>query len=307
MSERVLLTGGTGLIGGPALSLLVARGWDVHALSSRPQEAVEGVTWHTVDLTDTADVARVVPRIGASHLLHFAWSVRPGQVWNSPENVRWVEASLALVRAFADGPGRRAVLAGSCGEYLWGDAPCSEHSTPIAPRTVYGSCKAALLDVLTAAAPALGLSAAWGRIFFVYGPGEHPDRLVAAVVRSLLAGREAETSHGRQVRDYLHSADVAAAFVDLLESDVAGPVNIGSGTGVELREIATLAAEIVGRLDLLRLGARPAADFEPSRIVGDVSRLRSEVGFSPRFTLEAGLADTVEWWRARALDAVEAR
>lgn len=301
MGKRVLITGATGLIGAQALRLLVEQGWEVDALTSRPHHESRvdvPITWHVVDLTDAASVERVLPTIGASHLLHFAWSVTPGQVWTSLENLRWVEASLRLVRIFAAAGGVRAVVAGSCGEYSWANLPCSEHTTPIAPRTLYGASKVALLNVLTAAAAELQLSLGWGRTFFVYGPNEHPDRLVASVVRNLLANEPAITTHGRQIRDYLHSVDVAGAFVELLGSNVQGPVNVGSGEGHALADIVRCLGEITGRSELIRLGGRAAAEYEPPSIVADISRLSSEVGFRPMFDLTAGLADTVAWWRA---------
>ena len=54
-----------------------------------------------------------------THLLHLAWYAEPGLFWRSPENLRWVEASLRLLRAFAEHGGQRAVMAGSCAEYAW--------------------------------------------------------------------------------------------------------------------------------------------------------------------------------------------
>ena len=72
------------------------------------------------------------------------------------------------------------------------------------------------------------LSSAWGRIFFQFGPYEHPDRLVPSVIRHLLLNQEALCTHGRQIRSFLHVADVGAAFAHLLDSEVQGPVNIGS-------------------------------------------------------------------------------
>ncbi|WP_421021629.1 NAD-dependent epimerase/dehydratase family protein, partial [Klebsiella pneumoniae] len=83
--------------------------------------------------------------------------------------------------------------------------------------------------MLTAYASQTGLSATWARLFFMYGPGEHPNRVTSSVILSLLQGKSAQCSHGMQIRDFLHVADVASALVTLLDSDVTGPVNIGSG------------------------------------------------------------------------------
>src|SRR5205085_8625551 len=125
--------------------------------------------------------------------------------WTAPENVRWVEASLALLRAFAEAGGRRAVLAGTCAEYDWGagDEVLNERNTPLRPDTLYGAAKHGLHVVGAAQAAQVGFELAWGRVFFLYGPGEAPGRLVPAVARALLAGEPAKTTAGTQVRDFL--------------------------------------------------------------------------------------------------------
>ncbi len=134
------------------------------------------------------------------------------------------------MRAFRAAGGTRVVTAGSCLEYDWNYGYCSEVATPLraAHALRHLQARAAAADV-GADDAARWFTSAWGRIFFLYGPHEHPDRLVASVIRSLLAGEPARTSHGNQVRDYLYAGDVADAFVALLESDVTGPINIASG------------------------------------------------------------------------------
>jgi nucleoside-diphosphate-sugar epimerase len=141
------------------------------------------------------------------------------------------------------------------------------------------------------------LTSAWGRIFFLYGPHEHPDRLVASVIRSLLAGQPARTSHGRQVRDYLYAADVADAFVTLLDSGVTGPINIASGQAVALRDIVNRVGQLMGRPDLIELGAIPTAPTDTPLVVGDTARLCSALRWSPSWDLDRGLAATIERWR----------
>jgi nucleoside-diphosphate-sugar epimerase len=143
------------------------------------------------------------------------------------------------------------------------------------------------------------LSAAWGRIFFVYGPFEQQQRLVPSVIKSLLKGEAARCSTGTQIRDFLHVADVAEAFVALLESDVTGPVNVASGRPAALQDVIGVIAARFDRPDLIHWGAIPAAPDEPPLLVADTRRLTHEVGWSPRYNLESGLRQTIEWWQAR--------
>jgi nucleoside-diphosphate-sugar epimerase len=295
--RRVLVTGATGFIGRHTLAPLTERGFEVHAVTSRTPPEDDGVRWHQVDLLGREGLRDLLAATTPSDLLHLAWYAEPGRFWMSSENLAWGSATVRLVQAFAEYGGRRAVVAGSCAEYRWGDpGPCVEGTTALEPATLYGTCKNATRVALEAAAERLGIEVAWGRIFFVFGPGEAPDRLVASVARALLAGDRAATTDGHQIRDVLHVQDVAEALVALLDSPVTGPVNVGSGVGRQLLELITAIGACAGQSDLLDVGALPARPDDPEELVADVGRLRDEVGFSARVGWEDGIAQTVRWW-----------
>jgi len=285
---------------------LVRRGHEVHAVSARPREGASDVVWHAADLLQADAAHEVVERARPELMLHLAWYAEHGRFWTSVENVRWVEATLRLLRAFAARDGRRVALAGTCAEYEWSveGGVCSEEDTPLRPATLYGVSKHATRAVSQALADEAGFELAWGRIFFLYGPGEAGTRLVPSVVQPLLEGEPAAVSEGSQVRDFLHVDDVAEAFVALLESDVCGPVNIGSGEGVAVRQVIELIGEITGRSDLIRFGTVARRLDEPATLVAGVRRLRDEVGFRPHIELGDGIAATIAWWQDQRRSAV---
>lgn len=189
------------------------------------------------------------------------------------------------------------MAAGTCAEYEWGDQRCLELETPLRPATLYGVTKNSLREVAECFAQLNGLSFAWGRIFLTYGPHEHVARLVPSVTRALLLGEPAECSPGSHRRDFLYVEDVAEAFAALTDSEVEGSFNVASGESTSIKEVVGTLGSITGRTDLLRLGALPERAGDPPVLVGDNGRLRRELGWSPRSTLERGLADTVAWWR----------
>lgn len=295
---RILLTGATGFIGRHCIEPLTARGWEVVAVTSQPaagRPEREGVVWRQADLLDPAEPARLIAETKPEALLHLAWRLVAGSV----ENYRWTRASLQLAMEFAEQGGRRAVMAGSCAEYDWqATQPLTEDSVR-RPATPYGLCKNALGELFESYRNEIVLSAAWARIFFVYGPGEAENRLVASIVRSLLAGEPAETTHGEQQRDYLFVGDLADALAALVDSDLTGPINIASGRTVRLKELVREIGRQLGREELLRLGAIAAHPDEAAEVSANVARLTGELDWQPRLDHTEGLARTIAWWRQR--------
>jgi nucleoside-diphosphate-sugar epimerase len=174
---------------------------------------------------------------------------------------------------------------------------CDERTTPTVPATLYGASKHAVHGVLEAWGEQTGVSVGWARLFFLYGPHEHPDRLVSSVIRALLAKREAACTAGAQVRDFQHVDDCAGALAALLDRDVRGAVNIASGHATTIAEVAISIADQLGARDLVKLGARAMPAGDPPVLTASVQRLRAEVGWTDRFDLERGLAHAIDYWR----------
>jgi nucleoside-diphosphate-sugar epimerase len=301
--RRVLVTGASGFIGRQVIDPLLGRGYEVHAVARQAAD-VGDVVWHTADLLAPRGVERVLERSSPTHLAHLAWCAEPGTYATDAANLDWAAATLRLVRRFAEHGGSRAVLAGTCAEYDWSvGRPCSELSTPIAPRTLYATAKDAVRRVIEAFASRNGVSAAWTRIFHVYGPYEHASKLVPSTVLALLRGTPAPLGEGRQVFDFVHVADVGAALAAILDSATEGPVNIGSGTGTSVRAVATTIGELIGRPDLLRFGTIGEAGLTSPPVVAHPRRLTEEVGWRSIRTLREGLTESVEWWRAAEVAA----
>ena len=296
--KKVLVTGATGFIGKVCLPLLLKNGYEVHAVSSKNDQTQRGnVCWHRANLHDTKDVESMISKIQPTHLLHLAWYTEHKKYWASLENHDWVQASFALVQAFRKYGGRKSLIAGTCAEYDWSQGVCSEDITPLLPASLYGACRNELRQKIEVFSKDTGLSSAWGRIFFTYGPSEHPNRLVSSVISSLLQGKMIPCSDGSQQRDFLFVEDVASAFVAILENDFEGAINIGSGTAIRVRDVISAISNKIGRDDLVEFAKLPLPANEPALLVADVKKLKERIGWSAEYDLSRGLDKTIQWWR----------
>ena len=296
--KKVLLTGASGFIGRYCLRKLLENGYAVHAVSRIELKSDNpNLHWHKADFLKNDEISTVISQVRPDHLLHLAWQATPGIFWSSTENIQWVAASLELLRCFHEQGGRRVVMAGTCAEYDWSYGYCTEGVTPLAPSTLYGTCKHSLQMALSSYSRQTGLSSAWGRVFFLYGPHEHNDRLVAAVIRASLKGDTVRCSQGDQIRDFLHIEDAADAFVAILDSEACGPINVASGRPVALKEVILRIATRLASKELVKFGAKPRAEDDPPVLFANVDRLSEEVGWVPKYELASGLDQTIDWWR----------
>jgi len=200
---------------------------------------------------------------------------------------------MLLVRSFAEAGGKGAVVAGSCAEYDWRSNGSFSEGSKLGAATLYGRAKAATGSLLTAAARDIGITLAWARIFFCYGPGEPPGRLIGDLITGLSAGNIVKCTDGRQKRDFLHAADIGRALAILADKNANGPINVGSGQAVPVATVIETVARLMKRPELIRLGAQSRPPDDPPHIEADVTRLTTEFGFRPEFDLESGLADVI--------------
>src|SRR5207237_584331 len=149
-----------------------------------------------------------------------------------------------------------------------------------------------------------GVRCASLRLTNVYGPGmQAKDSIVARLMRALRLGKAFEIyGDGRQVRDYVHAADVTAAVrLGLEREDWAGPVVIGAGRSLSVLEVIEAVREVTGAELDVRHG--PARAGEMPAVIVDPSRARA-AGWAPRYGFADGVRGVWQEWSVADLETI---
>jgi nucleoside-diphosphate-sugar epimerase len=198
----------------------------------------------------------------------------------------------------ANDSGARLVHVGSALEY--GRARGDLHEdTPALPDTLYGRSKLAGTSVLASARASGRLRAMTARLFMVYGPGEHPQRLLPTLLRARPGRDRIALTEGQQERDFSYVADVAEGILRLgLAVDIAPPVvNLAHGRMTRVRDFVRTVARVAGiGEDRLGFGDLPGRAEEMSHEPVNVDRLITLTGgWSPSIDEHEGIRSTLEF------------
>lgn len=304
-----LVTGGAGFIGSHLADALVASGARVRVLDNlstgRRANVHESVELVEGSITDAGTVRVAVD--GCDTVFHLAARGAVARSLADPvaSDDANVHGTLEVLTAARDAGVRRVVFASSSSVY-GGLAPIpTPEAAPLRPRSPYAVSKLAAEWYTRVFAELFELETVALRFFNVFGPRQRPDSIYAAVVpvfaTALLRG-EPPTVHGdgTQSRDFTYVADVVAATIAAATAPAdrcnGNVYNIAPGRRRTLLDLLAILRELTGcTLDAVHGPSRPG-DVPQSE--GDGAAARRDLGWEPRWTFAAGLAETVAWLRA---------
>jgi nucleoside-diphosphate-sugar epimerase len=189
---------------------------------------------------------------------------------------------------------RAVIRLGSSTEYAASPEPLAEDAA-LEPRGFFGATKAAGSLLLQAAAAERGVRAAVLRAFQVYGPGDHPTRLVPVVLEAARSGAAVPLPARLSRRDWVWVGDVVEACVRAALDDALPPgvvLNLGTGVQTSTEELVATAARVTGRPIATVPGAHPGRSWDTTDWVCDPRRARTLLGWTPTVDLAEGLAGT---------------
>jgi UDP-glucose 4-epimerase len=301
--KKLLLTGAAGFLGRHIARHFASAGWQVLGVDVvAPENALKGpgIEYAQLDLP-SAELADLLKEQQPTACVHCAGRASVPMSLKDPAadfqaNTVLVFEILEALRRHA--PRCRFVLLSSAAVYGNPERLPVRESDAIAPLSPYGFHKRQAELLLEEFARVYGLPTVVTRIFSAYGPGLRRQVVWDICERILTQGVLTLSGTGQESRDFIHAADIAEGLAVVTGKAPANgeAYNLSTGRETTIAELAALLASFLGK--------NTAAVFDGKSRIGDPINWRSDIGrmsalgFAPRMSLEAGLAQTAAWTRA---------
>lgn len=304
--KRVLITGATGFVGANLARRLLGEGHMVHLLVRpghnpwRIETIRTQIRLDEVNLDDITQVKKVVQAIKPEWVFHLAvHGAYPFQT-DLHQMIRTnIVATINLVEVCREAGCEVLVNTGSSSEYGFKDhAPAEDEA--LEPNSDYGVTKASATLYCRQIAKRYQFRLPTLRLYSVFGPYEEPSRLMPTLIMHGLRGEWPPLVDPAVARDYIYIEDVLDAYclaVTQPSDDFGAIYNVGTGRQTALREVVEVVRQELGIITEPQWGTMARRDWDTHVWVADNHKIRQELGWTPRYTLQQGIGETVQWFR----------
>ena len=307
---RAVVTGGAGFLGSHLCERLLGEGYDVVAVDNlltgaasnlRPLETKQGFTFLQADVTTHLEIPGRVDAV-----LHFASPASPVDYLTYPiQTLKAGALGTHVTLGLAKAKGAAYLLAST--SEVYGDPLVSPQSeeywgnvNPVGPRGVYDEAKRYAEAMTMAYHRVHGLRTHIARIFNTYGPRQrlNDGRAIPNFIYQALNGTPLTIyGDGKQTRSFCYVSDMVDGLWKLLNSSVHDPLNLGSPEEMTILEIAETVRRLVG--SRVPFAFKPLPQDDPKVRRPDITKARKLLHWEPRVGLEAGLKETIAYFRGK--------
>ena len=314
MGKRVLVTGAGGFIGSHLVELLVREGHEVRALvryngrddrghlDRLPDDVKGAIEVHRGDLKDPEAIRRAVD--GRAWVFHLGALIAIPYSYRNPLDVvqtNVVGTAHVLDAARANPALERVVLTSTSEVYGTAQFVPITESHPLRGQSPYAATKIGADALGESYHRSFGLPVAILRPFNTFGPRQSARAIIPTIISQALTRPTVKLGSLDPRRDLTYVKDTAAGFLAIAACDAAigRVVNIGRGDDLTIGELVERIAALIGRE--IRVEADPArvrpAASEVGRLLAGTAMARNMMGWTPKYTLDRALAETIDWVR----------
>ena len=300
----ILLTGTAGFIGANLARLCLKKNFEVHALVKkesnlwRIRDLKGNINLHYDDLSNLRKLKKNLRTINPKYILHLA---SHGSYPHQTNVNKMIEANVLgtynLLEASLDIPYQCLINTGSSSEYGFKSKPMKETDV-LEPVSFYAATKAGATLLCQVFARQFGKPIINFRLFSVYGPYEAPTRLIPQAIKAAITGQTLKLTPGKERRDFIHIEDVAQAFFQAIDKkNLDGEIlNIGTGKQHTNLQVAEIIRKLSGNRLKVEVGTYKPRYWDTDFWVADISKIKAQLGWQPKYSLEDGLKRTYSWF-----------
>ena len=305
---KILITGGTGFVGSNLVRCFYKGGHDI-AMTMRTDSNMwrisdlsKNIRIFNTDLTDKNEIMSTFTSFKPDIIIN---TVAYGGYHFETDVSKIISANfngtVNLVESFLKSSAELLINTGSSSEYGLKDSPMSEESL-LEPIGAYAVSKAASTLYSRSRSIETGRKIITFRLFSVYGYFEEAHRLVPHVILSLLKKRNALMNNPNSVRDFIHIDDVFRAYEKLVrerEQIMPGEIfNLGTGVESSVMKVVKILESVSGnKLNIEWQYGNERIGDKATRWVSDMSKMKSALNWTPKYSLEEGLSRTYDWFK----------
>lgn len=297
--KKILVTGGAGFVGRHLAAELLRRELEVNILddlsNSSKDNIVSGAVFFEGDIRDKEKVKEAIN--GCDTVIHLAAMISLQESIKDPAKCFSIniEGTANIVKESLNSNNIRLIFASSCAVYPLHPKEALKEEMATNGDTPYAFSKRAGEHIIDIYKKLEGLNACSLRFFNIYGPGQNPESIYAAVIPKFISNvKNTEPlqiyGEGTQKRDFIHIKDIIKAIILAAESNFSGILNAGTGKSTSVRDLAALIIEIFGKGNSENIEAIPG---DASFSCADISKIKDNLNFNPSVSINNGLSELI--------------
>lgn len=309
--KKILVTGADGFIGSHLVEALLAQGCQVRAfcfynsfgswgwLDSFPKEKLQKLDVVMGDIRDPYGVMKSLE--GVHTVFHLAALIGIPYSYVSPDNYvdTNIKGTLNVLQAARQHKTQRVLVTSTSEVYGTAQYVPIDEKHPLQAQSPYSATKIAADRMAESFYRSFDIPAVTVRPFNTFGPRQSLRAVIPTIIAQILTGNQVVLGEILSYRDFNYVKDVCEAFIAIAQSSksTGQEINIASQREVSIKDVVELVASMVGKkIEIVKEKRRMRPKkSEVMRLCGSRKKLTALTGWKPKFSLEAGLRETIEW------------
>lgn len=239
---RIAILGASGFIGSQIVDAFESKGWEV-VIFCRSKTGTKARQEILSNLFCKETLSKALSISKPDIVLSTAWETEHGKFWTNLSNIKYRDATLKFAELSFQSGSETFIGLGTMSEYGFSPGDCNADHTPLIPSDIYSQSKIETGIELKEIGNTYGQRTHWARVFQAFGPNEKSERFIPGLISTLSKGDKFSIRNPSFVMDWIHTIDIASAFVFMVENQLDHFVDIGTGEGTSVREVSELVCE----------------------------------------------------------------